>query len=124
MQQNCYEHVTAKYKHFICSLLQQKNSILGAKFSILLLTSLSSSLFLFYEDVFPELVKFIACIFGVTAICPSRDMTCRGGLIEERSLETDVRDVNCHMFCAEFSAGFLIMSYGPFFTDTFMFYQV
>jgi hypothetical protein len=95
-------------------LLQQQNSILGTKLSTLLLLPLSSSLFVFHEDVFPELAKFMACIFGVILIYPSRDMMCRGGLREEISLETVVSDGNYQMFPLNFQRGFKYKSYGPF----------
>jgi hypothetical protein len=54
---------------------------------------------LFYH-VFPELLKFTACMFSETLIteCPSRAVMCKNGFMKGLSVETVLNDGNYKIF--------------------------
>jgi hypothetical protein len=55
---------------------------------------------LFYQSVFPELLKFTAYMFSETVMseCPSRAVMCKNGFIKGLSVETVLSDGNYQIF--------------------------
>lgn len=100
-----------------CSYLQQDQKLITRNvgtFVILVLTFVKEKviykvlLCLFHQATFPELSKFMACIFSETVIskCPSRATVCNCGSMEGFFVETMIRDATCQILYQIFNMHF------------------